>query len=107
MRWGPWGIDDTGFAKEGDLSRDVARQHSDTLGNVSNYQIAVTVNAASASLDRRLFLTVSWDDRSSTDPAPAAAITARRNPQEVVRDLRRRASPSQVGDGDRDDRRAD
>ncbi|MDV7085634.1 transposase [Rhodococcus sp. IEGM 248] len=103
-----WVIDDTGFTKDGDSSPGVARQYSGTLGKVGNCQIAVSVHAAtdaaSAPLDWRLFLPESWDDRSAADPDAIAAITARRRRSAIPF---RRASPPQMGDGDRDDRRAD
>ena len=60
-----WVVDDTGFPKCGTVSACVARQYSGTLGKVANCQIGVSVHAAteaaSAVLDRRLFVPESWD----------------------------------------------
>ena len=77
-----WVIDDTGFVKDGDASVCVARQYSGTLGKVGNCQVAVSVHAvsdaASAPLDRRLYVPERWDQRCITDPADAAAAGLRR-----------------------------
>jgi len=66
-----WIVDDTGFPKDGKASPGVARQYSGTLGKVANCQIAVSVHAAtekaSAVLDWRLFLPVSWDETTLPD----------------------------------------
>src|SRR5258707_14611108 len=77
-----WALDDTGFAKDGDASPCVARQYSGTLGKVGNCQVAVSVHAvtdaASAPLDWRLFMPVSWDDEAADAPGATAAVAARR-----------------------------
>lgn len=50
-----WVLNDTGFAKDGTASPGVVRQYSDTIENVGNCQIAVSVHgvtdAASCLLD--------------------------------------------------------
>ncbi|APU43881.1 hypothetical protein BSL84_33305 [Streptomyces sp. TN58] len=60
-----WGVDDTGFPKDGRASPGVARQYSGTLGKVGNCQIGVSLHAASDSascpLSWRLFLPAAWD----------------------------------------------
>jgi SRSO17 transposase len=75
-----WVVDDTGQAKEGTESACVARQYSGTLGKIGNCQVAVSVDAvtdkASAPLNWRLFMPVSWDD--------TAASTHRRPPRSVA-----------------------
>ena len=77
-----WVIDDTGQAKEGTASACVARQYSGTLGKIGNCQVAVSVHAvtdkASAPLDWRLYMPVSWDDAAAATEGEAAAIRARR-----------------------------
>lgn len=102
-----WVIDDTGFIKDGPASPGVARQYSGTLGKVGNCQIAVSVHAAtdaaSAPLDWRLFLP---ELGRSIDDRPRRRRGDHRPPA-TVGDPRHRAPPPQMGDGDRDDRRAD
>jgi SRSO17 transposase len=77
-----WVVDDTGFPKFGTASPGVARQYSGTLGKVANCQIGVSVHAvtdaASCSLDWRLFLPAGWDDAQGADEQAAAAIRVRR-----------------------------
>ena len=77
-----WVVDDTGQAKEGTESACVARQYSGTLGKIGNCQVAVSVHAvtdkASAPLDWRLFMPVSWDDRSASTEESAAEVRRRR-----------------------------
>ena len=77
-----WVVDDTGFPKDGTSSPGVARQYSGTLGKVGNCQIAVSVHAAtdaaSAPLDRRLFLPTRWDSAHAEDEQAAAAVRAHR-----------------------------
>jgi SRSO17 transposase len=45
---GPWILDDTGFSNKGAHSVGVARQYSGTLGKIGNYQVAVSLNYATA-----------------------------------------------------------
>ena len=60
-----WAVDDTGFPKDGDHSVGVQRQYCGTLGKTANCQLGVSVNAvteaASCTLDWRLFLPECWD----------------------------------------------
>ena len=78
-----WVVDDTGQAKEGTASACVARQYSGTMGKIGNCQVAVSVHAvtdkASAPLDWRLFLPLSWDDEAAGSPEAAVAVRARRD----------------------------
>lgn len=61
-----WVVDDTGFPKDGSASPGVTRQYSGTLGKISNYQIAVSLNMAtdwsSSPINWRLYLPKVWDD---------------------------------------------
>jgi SRSO17 transposase len=61
-----WIVDDTGFPKKGEHSVGVARQYSGTLGKTANCQIAVSLQAASATgsspLGFRLYLPEEWTD---------------------------------------------
>src|SRR4051795_11783336 len=79
---GAWGVDDTGFVKDGLASPGVARQYSSTLGKVGNCQIGVSIcavtDAASCPLNWRLFLPERWDDTLAATPEAAAAIRDRR-----------------------------
>jgi len=75
-------FDDTGQAKEGTASACVARQYSGTMGKIGNCQVAVSVHAvtdkASAPLDWRLFMPLSWDDEAAGSQEAAGAVQARR-----------------------------
>src|SRR3954464_12704613 len=77
-----WGVDATGFPKDGTPSPGVARQYSGTLGKVGNCQIGVSISAvtdtASCPLNWRLFVPERWDDAGATSPEAAAAIHDRR-----------------------------
>jgi len=77
-----WVIDDTGQAKEGTASACVARQYSGTMGKIGNCQVAVSVHAvtdkASAPLDWRLFMPLSWDDEAADGAEAAETIRVRR-----------------------------
>ena len=57
-------VDDTGFAKKGEMSVGVARQYSGTLGRTDNCQVAVSLHlaseAGSACIGFRLYLPESW-----------------------------------------------
>jgi SRSO17 transposase len=57
-------VDDTGFAKKGEMSVGVARQYSGTLGRTDNCQVAVSLHlaseAGSACIGFRLYLPQSW-----------------------------------------------
>src|SRR3982750_2814382 len=89
---GAWGVDDTGFVKEGTASPGVARQYSGTLGKVGNCQIGVSISAvtdtASCPLNWRLFLPAGWDDTEAATEEAAAAIAARRARAGVPDDAR-------------------
>lgn len=89
-----WGVDDTGFPKDGTASPGVARQYSGTLGKVANCQIGVSVqavtDAASCPLNWRLFLPERWDDTTATTPEAAAAIRARRARAGIGEEVRHR-----------------
>ncbi|MFI8233850.1 IS701 family transposase [Streptomyces sp. NPDC085900] len=81
-------VDDTGFLKDGDASACVARQYTGTAGKVTNCLAGVSLHlasdAASASVDWRLFLPESWDPASpKADPAKAARRTKCGIPEEV------------------------
>lgn len=67
-------VDDTGFAKKGNLSVGVARQYSGTLGRTDNCQVGVSVHLAgeqgSACAGFRLFMPKAWtDDRKRCQAA--------------------------------------
>src|SRR3954462_10591507 len=89
-----WGVDDTGFPKDGTASPGVARQYSGTLGKVGNCQIGVSISAvtdaASCPLDWRLFLPERWDDALAATPEAAAAIRARRKRAGIPAEARHR-----------------
>jgi SRSO17 transposase len=94
-----WVVDDTGFPKFGTASPGVARQYSGTLGKVANCQIGVSVHAvtdaASCSLDWRLFLPAGWDDAEDVSPQgadeqAAAAIRVRRTRAAIPEAVRHR-----------------
>lgn len=77
-----WVIDDTGFKKDGVASACVARQYSGTLGKIGNCQVAATVHmvtdAASATVNWRLFVPEAWDDTCADTNEQAEAVAARR-----------------------------
>lgn len=64
-----WGVDDTGFPKQGKHSVGVARQYSGTLGKIANCQVAVSLHLitddASVPLDFMVYLPEAW----TQDPA--------------------------------------
>src|SRR4051794_26261789 len=66
-------IDETGFLKQGEASRGVARQYTGSAGKVTNCQVGVFAAYASgkghAFVARALYLPKAWSD----DPARAAA----------------------------------
>ncbi|MER6714724.1 IS701 family transposase [Streptomyces sp. NPDC000877] len=70
-------VDDTGFLKDGDASACVSRQYTGTAGKVTNCQVGVSLHLAtdyaSAAIDWRLFVPVSWDPASpEADPVKVA-----------------------------------
>jgi SRSO17 transposase len=87
-------VDDSGFAKDGSDSPGVARMYSGTLGKVGNCQIGVSVHAvtdrASSAINWRLFLPVSWDDATITEPEIAAVARRRRARAKIPDDVRHR-----------------
>lgn len=75
-----WGVDDTGFPKQGKHSVGVARQYSGTLGKVGNCQVAVSLHLitddASVPLDFMVYLPEAWTQdaaRRRKAGIPAAA----------------------------------
>ena len=62
-------IDESGFAKKGDHSAGVARQHNGRLGKEDNCQVGVflvgVTPGGSALLDHRLYLPESWCEDST------------------------------------------
>ncbi len=69
-----WGIDDTGFPKQGEHSVGVERQYSGSLGKVGNCQVAVSVHHVGEQghsiLGWRLYLPESWaQDRPRREEA--------------------------------------
>ncbi|GAA0567103.1 IS701-like element ISBj6 family transposase [Saccharopolyspora spinosporotrichia] len=89
-----WVLDDTGFVKDGADSPGVARQYSGTLGKTGNCQIGVSLHLAtdwaSAAVNWRLFLPVSWDDQTTDDAETAAAIRRRRARCKIGDEVRHR-----------------
>jgi len=87
-------VDDTGFPKDGKDSPGVARMYCGALGKTGNCQIGVSVHAvtdwASAALDWRLFLPVSWDDHKAADAQAAAEIRVRRERSLIPDEVRHR-----------------
>src|SRR3954463_16355708 len=90
-----WGVDDTGFVKDGTASPGMARQYSGTLGKGGNCQIGVSIcavtDAASCPLSWRLFLPERWDDTCAAEEQAAAAIRAGRERAGIPEDVRHRA----------------
>lgn len=95
-----WVIDDTGFAKEGTDSPGLARQYSGTLGKIGNFQIAVSLHAAtddaSCPPNLRLYLPEALDDTCAGNNEDAAETTARRARAEIPETVRHRAKWSQA-----------
>src|SRR3954462_10238582 len=89
-----WGVDDTGFPKDGTASPGVARQYSGTLGKVGNCQVGVSISAvtdiASCPLDWRLFVPERWDDGCAASPEAAAGIRDRRARAGIPDEVRHR-----------------
>jgi SRSO17 transposase len=73
-------VDESGFAKKGDHSAGVGRQHNGRLGKEDNCQVGVflvgVTPGGSALLDHQLFLPASWcgDDQASQDRREKAHI---------------------------------
>ncbi|WP_368773189.1 transposase [Arthrobacter livingstonensis] len=84
-----WVVDDTGLDKEGTVSPGLERQDSGTPGKIGNFQIAVSLQAAtddaSCPLNLLLYRTEAWDDTCAGNNGDSAVTTERR----VLRDSRR------------------
>ncbi|WP_009951698.1 transposase, partial [Saccharopolyspora erythraea] len=80
--------------QDGADSPGVARQYSGTLGKTGNCQIGVSLHLAtdwaSAAVNWRLFLPVSWDDQTTDDAETAAAIRRRRARCKIGDEVRHR-----------------
>jgi SRSO17 transposase len=85
-------IDDTGIAKKGTHSVEVARQYSGTLGRVDNCQVLVTSHYVDRSFDwpitARLYLPESWSqDEARLEGAKVPRGTTFKTKGEIALDL--------------------
>jgi len=85
-------VDDTGFAKNGELSVGVKRQYSGTLGKVGNCQVAVSVHAvsdrATGIVGAQLYLPKDWsEDALRRKRARVPASIAFKTKPEIALDL--------------------